>query len=386
MTAMIKILTVFGTRPEAIKMAPVIRALESWPGRIQHRTCVTAQHREILDQALEYFCVRPSHDLDLMTRGQSPADVAARVMDGFSAVLRKERPDWIVVQGDTTTTMATALAASYAGVKVAHIEAGLRTFDKTQPFPEEINRLLVSSVADLHFAPTALAKSNLVNEGVEDADVMVTGNPGVDALLHTLATLNGGPKNDPLKFLPEHSRVVLVTAHRRENLGKPLREICHAIRELAGRYVGETQFVYPVHPNSRVFDTAHAILGKVDGVTLLSPLDYRTLVHVLRRCHLVLTDSGGIQEEAPYLGKPILIMRQVTERPEGVYSGNARLIGTAYDSIVRETSRLLESRAAYERMARVVNLYGDGQASPRIAAALAGEGVEEWHPELYIAN
>ncbi len=386
MAATIKILTVFGTRPEAIKMAPVIRALESYPGKISHQTCVTAQHREILDQALEYFCVRPSHDLDLMTKGQSPADVAGRVMDNFSRVLREEQPDWIVVQGDTTTAMAAALAARYAGVRVAHIEAGLRTFDKTQPFPEEINRLLVSSVADLHFAPTLLAKSNLLNEGIEDEDILVTGNPGVDALFHTLATLNGGPRNDPLKRLPKNSRIVLVTAHRRENLGRPLELICRAIRDLSVSYGGEIQFVYPVHPNSKVFDTVHAILGNTEGVNLLAPLDYRTLIHVLRRCHLVLTDSGGIQEEAPYLGKPILIMRQVTERPEGVYSGNARLIGTSYDSVVRETTRLLDSPAVYTRMARTVNLYGDGQASPRIAAALAGEAVEEWYPELHIAN
>jgi UDP-N-acetylglucosamine 2-epimerase (non-hydrolysing) len=383
---MINVLTVFGTRPEAIKMAPVVRALEARADLLRNRVCVTGQHREILDQALDFFSVRPSFDLDLMTKGQSPADVAARVMERFSAVLRSERPDWVLVQGDTTTTMAAALAASYWGVNVAHIEAGLRTFDKTQPFPEEINRVLVSSVTNLHFAPTLAARANLLAEGHDSENILVTGNPGVDALFHTLATLNGGPKHDPLRGLPDDSRIVLVTAHRRENLGSPLESICEALLDIANRYRGRVQIVYPVHPNSKVYDAVHRVLGDVRGVNLLDPLDYRTLIHVLRRCEFVLTDSGGIQEEAPSLGKPVLVLRKVTERPEGVYAGNARLVGTDSGRIVEEARRLLDDERAYRKMACPIDLYGDGGASPRIASALVGEAVEEWNPTLNVAN
>jgi len=383
---MVKILTVFGTRPEAIKMSPVVRAFDARNGRVQHRICVTAQHREILDQVLDFFSVRPEYDLDLMVKGQTPAEVSARVLQRFTPVLEEERPDWVLVQGDTTTTMATALAASYHGTRVAHIEAGLRTFDKTQPFPEEINRVLVGSVADLHFAPTALARANLIAEGVDAGKVFVTGNPGVDAFYHTLATLNGGPKDDPLRAIPQGRRIVLVTAHRRENHGAPLQSICHAILDLVYRYGDSVQFVFPVHPNAVVRETIHELLGGVPGVSLLPPLDYRTLVHIMRKCHFVLTDSGGIQEEAPSLGKPVLVLREVSERPEGVFAGNARLVGTKRERIVAEAGRLLEDRRAYSRMARPVELYGDGTASQRIVSALLGEKVEEWLPEIRAAN
>ena len=383
---MVKVLTVFGTRPEAIKMSPVVRAFDARNGRVQHRICVTAQHREILDQVLDFFSVRPEYDLDLMVKGQTPAEVSARVLQRFTPVLEKERPDWVLVQGDTTTTMATALAASYHGTRVAHIEAGLRTFDKTQPFPEEINRVLVGSVADLHFAPTALARANLIAEGVDADKVFVTGNPGVDAFYHTLATLNGGPKDDPLRAIPQGRRIVLVTAHRRENHGAPLQSICHAILDLVHRYGDRVQFVFPVHPNAVVREMVHELLGGVPGVSLLPPLEYRTLVHIMRKCDLVLTDSGGIQEEAPSLGKPVLVLREVSERPEGVFAGNARLVGTKRERIVAEAGRLLEDRRAYSRMARPVELYGDGAASQRIVSALLGEKVEEWLPEIRAAN
>jgi len=383
---MVKVLTVFGTRPEAIKMSPVVRAFEARNGRVQHRICVTAQHREILDQVLDFFSVRPEYDLDLMVRGQTPAQVSARVLERFTPVLETERPDWVLVQGDTTTTMATALAASYQGVKVAHIEAGLRTFDKSQPFPEEINRVLVSSVADMHFAPTALARANLIAEGVDADKVFVTGNPGVDAFYHTLATLNGGPKDDPLHGIPFDRRIILVTAHRRENHGAPLQSICRALLDLVRRYGDLVYIVFPVHPNHAVLDTVYQILGGVPGVRLLPPLDYRTLVHVMRKSDIVLTDSGGIQEEAPALGKPVLVMREVSERPEGMFAGNARLVGTERERIVAEAGRLLDNRRAYAMMARPVELYGDGAASPRIVSALLGEKIEEWLPEFSVAN
>jgi UDP-N-acetylglucosamine 2-epimerase (non-hydrolysing) len=282
--------------------------------------------------------------------------------------------------------MATALAASYQGVKVAHIEAGLRTFDKTQPFPEEINRVLVGSVADLHFAPTALARANLIAEGVEADKVFVTGNPGVDAFYHTLATLNGGPKDDPLRDIPHGRRIVLVTAHRRENHGAPLGSICLALLDLVRRYGDRLQIVFPVHPNAVVRETVYGILGEIPGVSLLPPLEYRTLVHVMRKCDIVLTDSGGIQEEAPSLGKPVLVLREVSERPEGVFAGNARLVGTDRGRIVAEAGRLLEDRRVYMRMARPVELYGDGCASPRIVSALLGEKVVEWMPEIRASN
>jgi UDP-N-acetylglucosamine 2-epimerase (non-hydrolysing) len=372
-----KVITVFGTRPEAIKMAPVIRALDARSDRVQAWICVTAQHRHILDQVLGFFSIRPHYDLDVMTAGQTPMDVCARVTQGLLPVFDAERPDWVLVQGDTTTTMAAALAASYCGIRVGHIEAGLRTFDRARPFPEEINRTVVTAVADLHFAPTALARQNLLHEGVAPERVFVTGNPGIDALFYTLATLNGGLQDDPLDGLPEKSDLVLVTAHRRESFGRPLEQICHAVRELADAYGGRVQFVYPVHPNSRVSDTAYRILGDAQHVRLLEPLDYRTLVHVLKRCHLVLTDSGGIQEEAPSLGRPALVLRELTERPEGVHAGVARLVGTDRARIVEETRRILDNASVRANMSRPVPVYGDGRAAPRIVSALLGEAVEE---------
>jgi UDP-N-acetylglucosamine 2-epimerase (non-hydrolysing) len=376
-----KVITVFGTRPEAIKMAPVIRALDARADRVQQRICVTAQHRHMLDQVLGFFSIRPHYDLDVMTAGQMPMDVCARVTRRLLPVFDAERPDWVLVQGDTTTTMAAALAASYHGVRVGHIEAGLRTFDRTQPFPEEINRTVVTAVADLHFAPTALARENLLREGVVAERVFVTGNPGIDALFHTLATLDGGLEADPLAGLPEGSDIVLVTAHRRESFGRPLEEICHAVREIADAYRGRVQLVYPVHPNRNVSDTAHRILGGARHVRLLEPLDYRTLVHILRQCDLVLTDSGGIQEEAPSLGRPALVLRELTERPEGVHAGVARLVGTDRARIVEETRRILDNPNLHTAMSRPANVYGDGGASPRIVSALLGEALEEMLPD-----
>lgn len=386
MTTPYKILTVFGTRPEAIKMAPVVHALASRPDRLYNRVCVTAQHREMLDQVLRFFSVRPDFDLDVMVKNQSPTDVIGRVVDRFAPILRSERPDWVLVQGDTTTAMAAAMAADYWNVKVGHVEAGLRTFDKTQPFPEEINRVVVTSVAEKHFAPTALARANLLAEGVDESKIFVTGNPGIDALFFTLATLNGGIKNDPLGGLPEDHRVILVTAHRRENLGRPLESICRAVLDIAARHRDRVKIVFPVHPNSKVHDTVHKMLGQSRDVLLLPPLDYRTLVHVISKCHLVLSDSGGIQEEAPSIGKPVLVLRKITERPEGIGAGVARLVGTDRETIVEETSRLLENRKAYVKMAQPMNVYGDGRAAPRIVSALLDAGTNEWYQEARCAN
>ncbi len=350
------------------------------------RICVTAQHRGMLDQVLGLFSIHPDHDLNVMVNGQSPMDVVARVMDRFEPVLRAERPDWVLVQGDTTTTMATALAACYWGAKVGHIEAGLRTFDKRRPFPEEINRVVTTSVSDLHFAPTSLARTNLLCESVDESRVLVTGNPGIDALFQILSTLDGPMENDPLNDVPENQRIILATAHRRENFGRPLENICQALLDIADRYLNDVRIIYPVHPNSNVYEVAHRILGSARNVMLLEPLDYRKLIHVMRHSDIVLTDSGGIQEEAPTLGKPVLIMREVTERPEGVDAGAALLVGTNRERIVEETIQLLDDLDAYEEMARPMNLYGDGYASSRIVAALLNETVEEWLPEAQRAN
>jgi UDP-N-acetylglucosamine 2-epimerase (non-hydrolysing) len=376
----IKILTVFGTRPEAIKMSPVIQALSARRDRIRSRVCVTGQHRDMLDQALDVFSVVPDYDLNVMTKGQSSMEVFSRVMDKFEPVLQVEQPDWVLVQGDTTTTAAAALAAGYFGTDVGHIEAGLRTHDKKRPFPEEINRLVATSVADLHFAPTALARDHLIAEGIDPARILVTGNPGIDTLYKVLANLER-PADDPLDGIPEENKLILVTAHRRESFGRPLENVCHALLDIANRFLGYVNLVFPVHPNSKVYDVVHQLLREAPNIKLLKPLDYQTLVYVMTCSDLILTDSGGIQEEAPSLGKPVLILREVTERPECVDAGNALLVGTNVELIVDETIRLLEDELAYEQMARPTNLYGDGQAARRIVAALLGEPVDEWEPE-----
>ncbi len=298
-------------------MAPVVKALEARPDWIESRVCVTAQHREMLDQVLELFDMIPDYDLDIMGEDQSLAQVTASVFAGLDPVLTAERPDWVLVQGDTTTVMAAGLLAFYHRIKVGHVEAGLRTHDKHRPFPEEINRRVAGVVADLHFAPTAWARDNLLREGVAPEAVCVTGNPVIDALL-MVADRPYDPGTGPLAGLPWERRIVLVTAHRRENFGRPLEEICAALIEIARRYPDDVHIVYPVHLNPNVQGPVYRLLGGVPNVTLLPPLDYLPLVHLMKRCTLVLTDSGGIQEEAPGLGKPVLVLREVTERPEGV--------------------------------------------------------------------
>jgi UDP-N-acetylglucosamine 2-epimerase (non-hydrolysing) len=363
-----KILCIFGTRPEAIKMAPVIRALQKDSARADVRVCVTAQHREMLDQVLRLFEITPDHDLDIMRADQSLTEVTAAALTGLDGVVASERPDWVVVQGDTTTAMAAALVAFYHRARVAHVEAGLRSGNRAHPFPEEINRRLADHLSNLHFAPTELARQNLLREGVDERTVMVTGNTVIDAL-HWVAAL---PTPDDLGTLipPNGTRLLLVTAHRRESFGPAMEDICLALRDLATRYGESVRIVYPVHLNPRVREPVHRTLGDLGNVALVPPLDYLRFVHVLKRAYFVLTDSGGIQEEAPGLGKPVLVLREVTERPEAVAAGTARVIGTSRDRVVNEAARLLDAPAQYALMSRAVNPFGDGHAAERIVAAL----------------
>jgi UDP-N-acetylglucosamine 2-epimerase (non-hydrolysing) len=364
----IRVLSVFGTRPEAVKMAPVVRALESRPGVFESFVCVSAQHREMLDQVIGAFGIRVDFDLDVMTPGQSPAATVARVMDRLPPLLAEVSPTVLLVQGDTMTTFAAALAAHLRKIPSGHVEAGLRTGDRYSPFPEEMNRLLTTRLAALHFAPTPRARENLLAEGVPEADVHLTGNTVIDALL---ATVRDGYRfrSPDLAALDPERRLVLVTTHRRESFGAPLRETCAAIRELGDRFP-DLEFVLPVHPNPEVKGPVESLLGGVAGVRLVAPVDYVEFVHLMARSHLVLTDSGGIQEEAPSLGKPVLVLREITERPEGVEAGTAIVVGTDRRRIVERASELLTDAAAYRRMANAVNPYGDGRAAARIADAL----------------
>jgi UDP-N-acetylglucosamine 2-epimerase (non-hydrolysing) len=369
----IKVLSIFGTRPEAIKMAPVVKELERHPANIVSRVCVTAQHREMLDQVLDLFDITPDYDLDLMRDDQSLAEITARVFTDLDPVIAAERPDWVLVQGDTTTVMAASLVAFYHQVKVGHVEAGLRTGDKWQPFPEEVNRKVAGVVADAHFAPTTTAKDNLLREGVPPEAIHVTGNSVIDAL-YMAAEMDCDLASGPLVDVPWEKRVLLVTAHRRENHGQPLENVCAALLEIAERY-DDVYVVYPVHLNPNVQVPVHRLLGEHDQITLLAPLDYLPLVQLMKRSYLVLTDSGGIQEEAPGLGKPVLVLREVTERPEAVAAGTVQLVGTDRERIVREATALLDDDDAYQQMAQAVNPYGDGLAAERIAAVLLGEPV-----------
>lgn len=364
MITMIKVLTIFGTRPEAIKLAPVIRELERHKESFISRVCVTAQHREMLDPFLELFRIRPDYDLDIMRPNQSLFDVTTRALSGLRDILERERPDLVLVQGDTTTAFAAALAAFYLRVKIAHVEAGLRTEDKYNPFPEEINRRLITHLADLHFAPTERARANLLREGVRDETIFVTGNTVVDALFMVLELTKA---EDPLRNLglDPRKRLILVTAHRRESFGAGITNICLAIREIVAR-APEAEVVYPVHLNPNVRSVAHRILDGVERVHLIEPLDYVPFVHLMNRAYLILTDSGGIQEEAPSLGKPVLVLRETTERPEVIEAGAAELVGTEVERIVEKTLRLLRDPDRYAKMASAQNPFGDGQAARRI--------------------
>lgn len=365
-----KILLVFGTRPEAIKMAPVALALARRPGRYDVRLVVTAQHRGLLDQALRFFGLRAHRDLDLMRPGQSLTDVTTRVLTGLEPVFRRERPDAVLVHGDTTTTLAAALAAHYQRIPVGHVEAGLRSGDPLNPFPEETNRRLTDALARWHFAPTPLARRHLLREGVDGRRVFVTGNTGIDALRWGLRRLGAtAPKLPPVVARRAEGPFVLVTAHRRENFGEPLEQIFLAVRDVA-RARPALGFVYPVHPNPNVAGPARRILGREPNIALTAPLDYAPMIHLMRRCLFVLTDSGGLQEEAPSLGKPVLVLRTVTERPEGIEAGTARLAGVDRAGVKRSINDLLDDRRLFQRMARTVNPYGDGRAARRIVRVL----------------
>ncbi len=363
-----KILTIFGTRPEAIKMAPVVKQLNRHPDIFTSVICVTAQHREMLDQVLALFDIKPDYDLNIMRHDQTLAEVTATALTAVDATLRAERPDWVLVQGDTTTAMVGALAAFYHRIRVGHVEAGLRTWDKFQPYPEEINRKIADAVCDLHFAPTEIARENLLREGVDAESVVVTGNTVIDALID-VAGRDYDWREGELARVPRDKRLILVTAHRRENFGQPLIEICSAIKEIAGLY-NDVHLIYPVHLNPNVRKPAIDLLGGVENITLTDPLEYLPLASLLKDSYMVLTDSGGLQEESPGLGKPVLALRDVTERPEGVAAGTVKLVGPNKRKILEETSRLLDDESEYQRMSRAINPYGDGHASERIVAKL----------------
>ena len=365
-----RVLCVFGTRPEAIKMAPVIKELRARSG-VECLICSTGQHKEMLDQVLKLFRIQPHYDLNIMRPDQTPVQVASAAMERLDKVIRSGSFDWVLVQGDTTTAMAAALTAFYNRVRVGHIEAGLRTWDKWQPFPEEINRKVIGAISDIHFAPTEKARENLLAENVPDERILVTGNTVIDALLWVA---NSSPSREAQALLKRldigNRRLILVTAHRRENHGEPLENICSALKEVALKRSGEVRIVYPVHLNPNVQESVHRILGDVPEVMLLPPLKYEPLIHLMKRAWLILTDSGGIQEEAPALGVPVLVLRNTTERPEGIEAGTAKLVGTDRGRIIEEVFRLLDDPGERARMSRAVNPYGDGAASIRIADAL----------------
>lgn len=381
-----KIMLVFGTRPEAIKMAPVVKALQQRRDIFNPLVCVTAQHRQMLDQVLNIFDIVPDYDLDIMQPGQDLFDVTCNVLQRLKPVLERERPDMVLVHGDTTTTMAAALACYYCGISVGHVEAGLRTHNKNSPFPEEINRKLAGALTDLHFAPTELARQNLLREGVEESSIHVTGNTVIDALFTVVEKIRNPEfadkiTTDLISMYPtlitslgnpipsDGPRIILVTGHRRENFGDGFENICHALRGISADYP-DVQIVYPVHLNPQVQEPVRRILSGCTNIHLIYPLDYLPFIYLMNKSYLILTDSGGVQEEAPSLGKPVLVMRDTTERPEAVNAGTVKLVGTNYEAIIRNVANLLENIDAYEVMSLAVNPYGDGHACGRIIEAL----------------
>jgi UDP-N-acetylglucosamine 2-epimerase (non-hydrolysing) len=376
---MLKVLSVFGTRPEAIKMAPVIKELGKHSSSIDSVVCVTAQHRQMLDQVLELFEIVPHYDLAIMKTGQNLFDVTTNVLQGLKPVLERELPDIILVHGDTTTTMAAALAAYYCRIPIGHVEAGLRTHNKYSPFPEEINRAVTGALADLHFAPTEAARQNLLQERIDAENIHVTGNTVVDALLAVVNTIENNPEirrriEAQFSFLDINKRLILVTGHRRENFGDKFENICLALAEIASTF-DDVEILYPVHLNPNVQVPVRRILGEGQrgNIHLIDPVDYLPFVYLMKRAHLIVTDSGGVQEEAPALGKPVLVMRETTERPEGVNEGTIKLVGACREKIVAETQRLLTDPFAYHEMSAAHNPYGDGKAAMRIVEILKGQ-------------
>lgn len=360
----IKVMTLFGTRPEAVKMAPLVKELEKCEA-IESIVCVTAQHREMLDQVLELFKISPDYDLNIMKEKQTLTGITTRVLEGIEDVLDKEKPDIVLVHGDTTTTFAGGLAAFYKQIKVGHVEAGLRTFDKYFPFPEEMNRKLTGALADMHFSPTTASKSNLLREGVDEDTIFITGNTVIDAMEHTVEE-NYVFENDRLNEIDfENKKIIMVTAHRRENWGEGIKNICEALKEIVEDNE-DVELIYLVHLNPIVKDMVNEYLGDVERVHLLPPLDTKETHNLMNRSYMVMTDSGGLQEEAPHLGKPVLVLRDVTERPEAVQAGTVKLVGTDKNTIVTEANILIRNANAYEEMSRAINPYGDGNASKRI--------------------
>lgn len=367
MNKLINVLIVFGTRPEAIKMAPVIIELKL--AGLPVKVCVTAQHRSMLDQVNSFFEIVPDYDLDIMQLGQSLNSLAGRLFAGLDAVFEKVEPNWVLVHGDTTTSTVAAWAAYHRGIKVGHIEAGLRTFNKLSPFPEEINRQITGRIADMHFAPTHNAQNNLKKEGIKDNQILVTGNTVIDALHIALLKINTGYMSLDLErirqVIHDKKRIIAITGHRRENFGQGFEQLSQAIKVIANAYP-DVQLIYPVHLNPNVQEPVNRILGDVPNIALIPPLDYPAFTYLLQRSYLVLTDSGGVQEEAPALGKPVLVMRDTTERPEAVEAGTVRLIGTTTKSITNAMTELLEQPAVYTKMSKAINPYGDGKAAKRI--------------------
>lgn len=379
----IKVMTVFGTRPEAIKMAPLALELKKYP-QIESTVCVTAQHREMLDQVLDIFKIKPDYDLDIMKERQTLIGITTRVLEGLDGVMKEAKPDIVLVHGDTSTTFVGALAAFYNQIKVGHVEAGLRTYDKYSPFPEEMNRCLTGRIADLHFSPTVQNKNNLLKEAIPEENIFITGNTVIDALK---TTVRDGYKfeSEELNRLDfENKRIIVVTAHRRENLGKPLENICNALKELVNTYE-DVELVYPVHLNPAVRETVFGILGGNERVHLIEPINVDELHNLMAKCFMVMTDSGGIQEEAPALAKPVLVLRKETERPEAVSAGTVKIAGVDRERIVSMAKELLDSKDAYNKMAHAANPYGDGTASKRTAEAILYYfGMIEKRPKDYI--
>jgi len=370
---MLKVLLVFGTRPEVIKMAPVVKEFKKHADRIDCKVCITGQHRQMIDPLFKLFDIRSDYDLDIMQENQNLEYITTKVFHDVGKILDKEKPDYLFVQGDTTTAMAASLAAFYRKVKVAHVEAGLRTFDKFHPYPEEVNRRIIDSVSDLYFAHTKTAQQNLLREGIAKEKIEVTGNTVIDALLD-VTKRNYEFKEMILKNLSLNGRrLILVTAHRRENFGTPIENICQAIKEVALAYKNDVSFIYPVHLNPNIQKPVHSILGNVANVILTEPLEYLPFAHLMKSSYFVLTDSGGLQEEAPSLGKPVLVMRETTERPEGVKAGCVEVIGTDPQNIVKYVTKLLKDPQKYGKMSQAQNPYGDGKASERIVRRMLRE-------------
>ena len=368
----IKLMTVFGTRPEAIKMCPLVLEMQKYPDFIEPIVAVTAQHREMLDQVLQLFAIKPDYDLNIMTAGQTLYDVTGRALAGLKDVLVEVQPDMVLVHGDTTTTFVGALASFYAQIPVGHVEAGLRTGNKFSPYPEEMNRKLTGAIADIHFAPTSTSKNNLLKENIDPAAIVVTGNTVIDALQTTVKADYRFTDSGLQKALAGGKRLILVTTHRRENLGEPMRHVYQALRKVLENHP-DVEAIFPVHKNPKVREIVDEELGKLAQVHLIEPLDYEPFANLMAKVDIVLTDSGGIQEEAPALGKPVLVLRDTTERPEAVDAGTVKLVGTAYDDVLRETSLLLDDSKYYQSMAEAANPYGDGRACERIIRKILHE-------------